>query len=75
MEIKSYRVVWEIDVDAINPREAALEAIDCIESGQAKVFEVYEWTGPAIAEPVATVDLSPQPDEDIELMMPIKRNF
>lgn len=75
MKNRSYRVVWEIDIDAMNPREAAAEAMSSIESGEAKVFEVHEWIGPANAVPVATVDLSPQPDDDIELMMPIKRNF
>jgi hypothetical protein len=41
-EDKEYRVVWEMDVDAINPHDAAVKALDYITrpGTTANIFEV-----------------------------------
>ena len=37
---KQYKVSWTIEVDADSPRAAAIEAMDCIINGSARVFKV-----------------------------------
>lgn len=56
---KSYRVIWEIDVDAVDAKDAAQQAYDSIVNGTAPVFEVHEWVEPPMTEiePVALVDV------------------
>jgi len=55
-----YRVRWEIDISAESPEEAAVEALDCITSGDAKYFEVIDKDGNKIGIDLgeATVDVS-----------------
>lgn len=55
----SYRVVWEIDVDAANAVQAARQAYDSILNGIRPIFEVYKWKEPEMTEvePAATVDI------------------
>jgi hypothetical protein len=71
---KSFRVVWEIDVDAADAKAAAAEAYDSILNGIATVFEVHEWDEPDMitATPVAMIDVK---DQDEELPIPDKRIF
>lgn len=38
--MKSYKVSWQIEVDAKNPKAAAREALDCIINGSSRVFKV-----------------------------------
>ncbi len=70
----SYRVVWEIDVDAASAPEAAQQAYSSILKGSATVFEVHEWDQPDMitATPVAMIDVK-EPSED--LPVPDKRIF
>jgi hypothetical protein len=40
----TYRIIWEVELDADNPLEAAKEALDYIINGEARFFEVrQEW--------------------------------
>ena len=54
MKTKTYQVTWKIEVDAANPTAAALEVLDCIINGSAKVFIVGEWGRPT---PKVQIDL------------------
>jgi hypothetical protein len=56
---KSYRVIWEIDVDAVDAKDAAQQAYDSIVNGTAPVFEVHQWVEPPMTEviPVVLVDV------------------
>lgn len=41
--LRSYRVVWRIDVEATSPKKAAIEARKCQRPGTtATVFDVYD---------------------------------
>lgn len=42
---KTYKVTWQIELDAENPRKAAKEAFDSIVNGSGKVFIVQEISG------------------------------
>lgn len=55
----SYRVIWEIDVDAVDAKDAAQQAHAAIVSGTAPVFEVHQWREPEMinVDPVAMVDI------------------
>jgi hypothetical protein len=70
----SYRVVWEIDVDAVNAEDAALQAYNSIRSGIATVFEVHQWDEPEMitATPVAMIDAAAPAEE---LPVPDRRSF
>lgn len=74
MEDKSYRVVWEIDIDAPDARTAAVQAHDCALKGLASVYEIHEWDQPDMitATPVAMIDVD---DPDADLPVPDKRIF
>lgn len=74
MEVKSYRVVWEIDVDAPDAKTAAQQAYDSVVNGIATVFEIHEWDQPDMitATPVAMIDVK-EPAED--LPVPDRRIF
>lgn len=74
MEIKSYRIIWEIDIDAADPKSAAEEALDSIVNGSSKVFEVHEYTGEGNYEPIAYVDLDDD-DDPIVNSKPSPRKF
>lgn len=71
---KSFRVIWEIDVDASDATTAAKQAKDSIVLGIANVFEVHEWDEPDMitASPVALVDLY---DLEADLPVPDRRIF
>jgi hypothetical protein len=71
---KSFRIVWELDVDAADARQAAEFAKAAIDSGLAPVFEVHEWDEPDMitATPVAMIDLR---DPDADLPVPSTRHF
>jgi hypothetical protein len=62
--MKEYRVSWEIDLMARNPREAAVQAreIHLSVDSIANVFDVREIQGPLLSHDVVTVDLS-EPEE------------
>jgi hypothetical protein len=68
----SYRVFWEIDVDAADAKDAAQQAYAAIVNGTAPVFEVHQWVEPPMTEiiPVALVDVK---DLDADLPVPDKR--
>ena len=74
MEDKSYRVVWEIDIDAPDAKAAAQQAYDSVVNGIATVFEIHEWDQPDMitATPVAMIDVK-EPDAD--LPVPDRRIF
>jgi hypothetical protein len=38
----TYRIIWEVELDADNPLEAAKEALDYIIYGEAIFFEVWQ---------------------------------
>jgi len=64
----SYRVIWEIDVDAANAQDAAQQAHAAIVSGVAPVFEVHQWREPEMVnvDPVALVDV-----KDLSAPLPV----
>lgn len=70
----SYRIIWEIDVDAESAAEAAQQAYSSIQQGIATVFEVHQWDEPEMitATPVALIDVT---DPTEELPVPDKRAF
>lgn len=70
----SYRVIWELDVDAASANEAAQLAFTGIKKGMATVFEVHQWDEPDMitATPVAMIDVT---DPTNELPIPDKRIF
>lgn len=70
----SYRIIWEIDVDAASAAEAAQQAYSSIRQGIATVFEVHQWDEPEMisATPVAMIDVT---DPMEELPVPDKRLF
>lgn len=75
---KSYRVIWEIDVDAMDPRDAAQQAYDSITSGTAPVFEVHQWREPEMIQldPVAMIDiLDPEENLPVPDKRPINENY
>lgn len=64
----SYRVIWEIDVDAVNAQDAAQQAHAAIVNGIAPVFEVHQWREPEMinVDPVALVDV-----KDLSASLPV----
>lgn len=70
----SYRIIWEIDVDAESAADAVQQAYSSIQQGIATVFEVHQWDEPEMitATPVAMIDIT-NPME--ELPVPDKRAF
>lgn len=42
-ELKSYRVVWQADIDAESPQDAANKIMLSIENNEFNVFALYEW--------------------------------
>jgi hypothetical protein len=68
----SYRVIWEIDVDAVDAKDAAKQAHAAVVNGTAPVFEVYQWDEPEMitATPVAMIDVK---DLSADLPVPNKR--
>lgn len=40
--MKNYTITWKIELLATNPQQAAIEALDSIINGTAKVFDVIE---------------------------------
>jgi hypothetical protein len=71
---RSFRIIWEIDIDAPDAVAAAKQAKDSIVNGIASVFEVHEWDEPDMitATPVALIDLQ---DPEADLPVPDKRIF
>jgi len=69
----SYRVIWELDIDAVDAKDAAQQAYDAIVSKTAPVFEVHQWIEPPLIEvkPIALVDVKdlswegPVPDKRV----------
>jgi len=70
----SYRIIWEIDVDAESAADAAQQAYDSILKGIATVFEVHQWDEPEMitATPVILIDVT---DPEEILPVPDKRTF
>ena len=70
----SYRIIWEIDVDAASAPEAAQQAYSSILQGIATVFEVHQWDEPEMitATPVILIDVT---DPEEILPAPDKRTF
>lgn len=68
----SYRIIWEIDIDAESPVEAAKQAYQSIINGTAPVFEVHQWREPEMVniDPVAMIDVR---DFDADLPKPDRR--
>jgi hypothetical protein len=55
--LRSYCVVWEIEVDARSPKEAAREARKCQEPGTtATTFDVYNEYGKCTRVDLGVVD-------------------
>lgn len=71
---KSFRVIWELDVDAPDAATAAKLAQQSIVKNIATVFEVHEWDEPDMitATPVALIDTQ---DPEADLPAPSKRIF
>lgn len=71
---KSFRIIWEIDIDAEDARSAAQQARDSVINGIATVYEVHEWDEPDMvtATPVAMIDLL---DPEADLPVPDRRTF
>lgn len=71
---KSFRIIWEIDIDADDARSAAQQARDSVINGIATVYEVHEWDEPDMvtATPVAMIDLL---DPEADLPVPDHRAF
>lgn len=61
----SYRVIWELDVDAPDATQAAKQAYDSILNGIMPVFEVHQWVEPDMVElvPVAHVNVGNTEEE------------
>lgn len=59
----TYRVMWEIDIDADTPQEAAEQALAIQRNPEsiATVFSVAEWN--AMNGEFVTIDLTPQLDD------------
>jgi hypothetical protein len=54
---RTYRVVWEIDVDATSPKKAAMQARKCQEPGTtATTFDVYNEYGKCTRVDLGVVD-------------------
>jgi hypothetical protein len=70
----SYRIIWELDVDAASAEEAAQLAFTSIKQGLATVFEVHQWDEPEMitATPVIMIDVTDPTDK---LPVPDKRTF
>jgi hypothetical protein len=70
----SYRIIWEIDVDAESAADAAQQAYSSIQQGIATVFEVHQWDEPEMitATPVILIDVT---DPTEILPVPDKRLF
>lgn len=68
----SYRVIWELDIDAADAKDAAQQAYAAILNGTAPVFEVHMWKEPPMTEiePVALVDVN---DLSADLPVPDRR--
>lgn len=71
---KSFRVIWELDVDAPDAVSAAKLAKEAIDKNIATVFEVHEWDEPDMitATPVGLIDVQ---DPEADLPTPSKRIF
>ncbi len=70
--VKTYRVVWSIDVEAVSARDAAVEAMHCQgEDTVANVFEVQELgeRGLVLGEKT-TVDLGKRAKVRIAVVVP-----
>lgn len=76
MAENSYRVLWEIDIDAESAESAARQALEGIISGTARTFEVHQWMEPEMttADPIAFLDLK-YPDRPEFITEPDRRNF
>jgi len=76
MEDKSYRVIWEMDIDAASAEEAARQALAGITSGVARAFEVHQWKEPEMitADPISLLDLR-TPDQPEHILVPDQRTF
>jgi hypothetical protein len=68
----SYRVIWEVDVDAADAISAARLAYDSILNGVVPIFTVHKWIEPDMkqVEPLATIDLN-HPDAELPVPKPI----
>lgn len=68
----SYRVIWEIDIDAADAKSAAQQAYAAIVNGTAPVFEVHQWREPEMIniDPVALIDVK---DPEADLPAPDQR--
>jgi len=76
MEIKSYRIVWESDIDAADPVTAVKLALDSIANGDSKLFEVHEFISNGEYIPVGYVDLDDPEPISLDTSIPIKpKNF
>jgi len=76
MEDNSYRVIWEMDIDAASAEEAARQALAGITSGVARAFEVHQWKEPEMitADPITLLDLR-TPDQPEHILVPDQRTF
>ena len=76
MEDKSFRILWEIDIDAASAEDAARQALAGIISGVARTFEIHQWDEPEMvtASPIAFLDLK-DPDQPEFITEPDRRNF
>lgn len=76
MEDNSYRVIWEMDIDAASAEAAAQQALAGITSGIARIFEVHQWKEPEMitADPITMLDLT-RPDQPEHILVPDQRTF
>jgi hypothetical protein len=62
---RSFRLVWELDVDAETPEEAVALALGYIQDGTASAFGVKEWVGEAKTVNLGIIDAG-SPGEEIK---------
>jgi hypothetical protein len=76
MEDNSYRVLWEIDVDAASAEDAAQQALSSIIQGSARTFEIHQWNEPEMitTTPVTLINLR-DTDHPEHILVPDQRTF
>jgi hypothetical protein len=65
---RTYRVIYEIDVECETPEEAASEAFEAMTAGGCPVLQVIEW--PNETTPPKTVDPNLGQTIDLEKLEP-----
>jgi hypothetical protein len=67
---KSYRVIWQADIDADTPEEAAELILKSIINKEFNVFSLYEWQPGPKYEPVCFLELDTSVGKVIDDVVP-----